>query len=43
MTFRVVLARRVAEALLAPAIREERNVEGLVEEILSAAVRGRAK
>jgi hypothetical protein len=43
LTFRVVLARPDAEALSARAIREERNVEGVVEDILTAAVRGRSK
>lgn len=37
MTFRVVLARRDAEALAARAIREEKNVSALVAEILEAA------
>jgi hypothetical protein len=37
MTFRVVLARRDAEALTARAIREERNVVDVVTEILETA------
>jgi hypothetical protein len=37
MTFRVVLARSVAEALAARAIREEKNIGTLVTEILEAA------
>jgi hypothetical protein len=37
MTFRVVLARPVAEALAAQAIREEKNIGTLVTEILEAA------
>jgi hypothetical protein len=41
LTFRIVLARRDAEALSARAIREERNLEGLVEDILAAAAKGR--
>jgi len=41
MTFRLVLARQDAEALAARAIREEKNLPALVEEILAdAAVRG---
>ena len=36
MTFRVVLARPVAEALAAQAIREEKNIGTLVTEILEA-------
>lgn len=43
LTFRLVLARRDAEALSARAIREERNVESVVEGLLTASVRGRAK
>jgi hypothetical protein len=42
MTFRVVLARRDAEALAARAIREERNVVDVVTEILEAAAQGDA-
>jgi hypothetical protein len=41
MTFRLVLARQDAEALSARAIREERNVEGVVEDVLAAAIRSR--
>ena len=37
MTFRLVLARQDAEALAARAIREERNLPALVEEILADA------
>ena len=37
MTFRVVLPRAVAEALAARSIREEKNLEMLVTEILEAA------
>jgi hypothetical protein len=37
MTFRVVLGRPQAEALAARAIREEKNLVTLVEEILDAA------
>jgi hypothetical protein len=37
MTFRVVLGRQPAEALAARAIREEKNLVTLVEEILGAA------
>jgi hypothetical protein len=37
MTFRVVLARRDAEALAARAIQEEKNIAALVTEILEAA------
>ena len=37
MTIRVVLARQQAEALAARAIREEKNIETLVTEILEAA------
>jgi hypothetical protein len=37
MTFGVVLSRRHAEALAAQAIREEKNLEALVTEILKAA------
>jgi hypothetical protein len=37
MTFRVVLPRSVAEVLAARAIREEKNLPALVEEILEAA------
>ena len=41
MTFRVLLPRAAAEALTARAIREEKNLGVLVEEILEdAAVRG---
>ena len=39
MTFRLVLARQLAEALAARAIREEKNIGALVTEILEAAVR----
>jgi hypothetical protein len=42
VTFRVVLARQDAEALVTRAIREERNLPALVEEILEAAARGDA-
>jgi hypothetical protein len=38
-----VLARRDAEALSAKAIREERNLEGVVEEILRTAAKVRAR
>lgn len=41
LTLRIVLARQAAETLSARAIREERNVEGVVEDILTAAVKGR--
>ena len=37
MIFRVVLARRDAEALAARAIHEEKNIAALVTEILEAA------
>jgi len=37
MTFRVVLTREQAVALAARAIREEKNLETLVAEILEAA------
>ena len=37
MTFRLVLARQDAEALAARAIREEKNLPALVEEILADA------
>lgn len=37
MTFRVVLSRQQAEALAGRAIREEKNLVTLVEEILEAA------
>jgi hypothetical protein len=43
LTLRIVLARRDAEAVSARAIREERNMEGVVEDLLAASVRGRAK
>jgi hypothetical protein len=43
LTLRIVLTRRDAEALSARAIREERNVESVVEDLLAASVRGRAK
>jgi hypothetical protein len=43
LTLRIVLARRDAEALSARAIREERNKEGVVEDLLAASIRGRAK
>jgi hypothetical protein len=43
LTFRVILARRDAEALAARAIREERNIEGLVGELLAAAAQRRGK
>jgi len=39
MTFRVILDRQQAEALAARAIREEKNIEALVTEILEAAVK----
>jgi hypothetical protein len=39
MTFRVLLSREQAEALAARAIREEKNLETLVAEILEAAAR----
>ncbi len=43
MTFRVVLGRQHAQALAAQAIREEKNLEALVTEILeAAATKGRA-
>jgi hypothetical protein len=41
LTLRIVLARPAAEALSARAIREERNLEGVVEDILSAATKAR--
>jgi hypothetical protein len=42
MTFRVVLPRPVAEALVARAIRDEKNIGMLVTEILEAvATKGR--
>jgi hypothetical protein len=37
MTFRVVLGRKHAQALAARAIREEKNLVTVVEEILEAA------
>jgi hypothetical protein len=37
MTFRVVLARQAAETLAARPIREEKNIAGLVTEILEVA------
>ena len=40
MTFRVALTRKAAEALTARAIREEKNITGLVTEILEAAAEG---
>ena len=40
LTFRLVLARQDAEALSARAIREEKNIEGVVADILEQAVRG---
>ncbi len=39
MTFRVVLPRPVAEALVARAIQAEKNLEMLVTEILEAAAK----
>ena len=39
MTFRVLLTRAQADALAAPAIHEEKNLETLVAEILEAAAR----
>jgi hypothetical protein len=39
MTFRVVLSRHNAQALAAQAIREEKNLEALVTEILEAAAK----
>ena len=39
MTFRVVLPRPVAEALVARAIREEKNIGTLVTEILESAAK----
>jgi hypothetical protein len=39
MTFRVVLDRKDAQALAAQAIREEKNLEALVTEILEAAAK----
>jgi hypothetical protein len=43
MTFRVVLSRQHAQALAAQAIREEKNLEALVTEILeAAAAKGKA-
>jgi hypothetical protein len=39
MTFRVVLPRQAAEALVARAIREERNIGTLVTEILEDAAK----
>lgn len=41
MTFRVMLAREQAEALAARAIREEKNLDTLVAEILETAARER--
>ena len=41
LTLRIVLARPAAEALSARAIREERNLEGVVEDILSTAAKAR--
>ena len=41
LTLRIVLARPAAEALSARAIREERNLEGVVEDILAAATKAR--
>jgi hypothetical protein len=43
LTPRIVLARPDAEELSARAIREERNVEGVVEDILAAAAEGRRR
>jgi len=43
LTFRLVLAPSDAEALSARAIREERNVESVVEDLLAASVKGRAE
>lgn len=43
MTFRVVLGRADAEALAARAVREEKNLETLVTELLeAAATKGKA-
>jgi hypothetical protein len=42
MTFRVVLARQDAETLAARAVREEKNLETLVTELLAAAAKGKA-
>jgi hypothetical protein len=42
LTLRVVLARQDAEALAARAVREEKNLETLVTEILEAAAKGKA-
>jgi hypothetical protein len=39
LTFRLVLARQHAEALAARAIREEKNLPALAEEILEEAAR----
>lgn len=39
MTFRVVLDRKDAQALAAPAIREEKNLVTVVAEILTAAAK----
>jgi hypothetical protein len=41
LTFRVVLARQDAEALAARAVREEKNLETLVTEILETVARER--
>ena len=40
LTFRIVLERRLAEALSARAIREEKNLPALVTELLEAAADG---
>jgi hypothetical protein len=39
MTFRILLTRQQAEALAAPAIHEEKNLETLLPEILEGAAR----
>ena len=39
ITLRLVLPRAVLERLSAPAIREGRNVEGLIQEILESAAK----
>ena len=38
MTFNMILTRKEAEALAARSIREEKNITGVVAEILRAAV-----
>ena len=43
LTFRIVLGRRAAEALSARAIREEKNLPALVEEILQTAAAHRQR